>query len=449
MTPTDRIRRATPDWIIRPFQTFFRTEATGGILLLICAVVAFAWANSPWAGSYFALWETKLTVGVPGAELSKALQLWINDGLMALFFLLVGLEIKRELLVGELSSGDRAALPLAAAAGGMVVPALIFVAFNAGLESLRGWAIPMATDIAFALGVLALLGSRVPTALKVFLAALAIVDDLGAVLVIAFFYTAELSLSALGAAAGIFAVLMLLNRLGVRRVPVYLLLGAVLWLAVLKSGVHATVAGVLLAIAIPARRRIDLAAFQDQVQRALDYLREEADSPGDASDAIHSLEQSAEAMDTPLNRLEHALLPLSNYFIMPVFALANAGVALTAGSVSGLTGPAGIGIVAGLFLGKQIGIMSFAWAASKLGIARLPAGVNWRHIHGVSLLCGIGFTMALFITGLAYPPSGLADGAKLAILVGSLLSGVVGWVVLSRAEVPSGARQERAATSRS
>lgn len=432
MAPTERIRRAAPGWIIRPFETFFRTEASGGILLLACAVVAFAWANSPWSETYFALWETKLTVGVPGAQLGKALRLWINDGLMALFFLLVGLEIKRELLVGELSSGDRAALPLAAAAGGMVVPALLFVALNTGLASVRGWAIPMATDIAFALGVLALLGPRVPAALKVFLAALAIVDDLGAVLVIAFFYTAELSLTALGVAGGVFAVLILLNRLGVRRLPVYLLLGAVLWLAVLKSGIHATVAGVLLAVAVPARRRIDLGAFQERVQGTLDYLREEADSAADATDAIHSLERAAEAVDTPLNRLEHGLLPLSNYFIMPVFALANAGVALTAGSVSGLTGPAGIGIVTGLFLGKQLGITGFAWIAHRLGLARLPGSVTWRHVHGVSLLCGIGFTMAIFITGLAYPPSGLADGAKLAILVASLVSGVAGWLILHR-----------------
>ncbi len=439
---TDRLKAMAPGWLVSPFRAFVRTEATGGVLLMAAAVLALAWANSPFAGSYFALWETPLTVGVGDAALSKPLRLWINDGLMALFFLLVGLEIKREVLVGELSSPRTAALPLAAAVGGMAVPAALYVAFNAGTPTAGGWAIPMATDIAFALGVLTLLGSRAPTSLKVFLAALAIADDLGAVTVIALFYTSKLALLPLAAAAGLVAVLVLLNRLGVRHLAIYLAVGALLWLAVLKSGVHATVAGVLLAMAVPARRRSDLAAFARRAREALDLIRDEARGgeggrpSREAMDAVHGLEVACSDVDTPLARLEHGLHPWSAYLIMPVFALANAGVALEGGALSAVTGPAGLGIAAGLFLGKQIGVTGFAWAAVRLGWADRPPGVSWRQIHGVACLCGIGFTMSLFVTGLAFPPSPAADGARLAVLGASLASGLLGWGLLAGSGSP-------------
>ncbi len=471
--PTDRLTAAVRSWLVTPFQAFVRTEATGGILLLVATAVALAWANGPLAEHYVALWETHLTVGVGEAALSKPLHLWINDGLMALFFLLVGLEIKREMLAGELASLRQAAFPLAAAVGGVVVPAGIYAVLNAGTPTAGGWAIPMATDIAFALGVLTLLGPRVPLALKVFLTALAIADDLGAVLVIALFYTSELALGPLAAAGGVLFLLALLNRTGVRHLGLYLVLGVVLWLAVLKSGVHATVAGVLLAMTVPARRKIDLADFARRADDVLSFLLEEgreeaaeeeaaeaAEGEGpdaargrhpaiegghpasasrrrpseEAMDAIHGLEVACSEVDTPLARLEHALHPWSAYAIMPIFALANAGVVVGAESVAGLASPMGLGILAGLFLGKQAGVTGFAWLAERLGWAARPEGVSWVQVHGVACLCGIGFTMSLFITGLAFPPSPAVDGAKLAILLASLLSGGLGWMLLSRGE---------------
>ncbi|MDX1547452.1 MAG: Na+/H+ antiporter NhaA [Rhodothermales bacterium] len=421
------------DLMLRPFQTFVRQEAAGGVLLLICAVAALLLANSPLADGYFALWETLVTVGVGSFAVSKPLLLWINDGLMAIFFFVVGLEIKREVLVGELAAPRKAALPLAAAVGGMVVPALFYVAFNAGTPTASGWGIPMATDIAFALGVLALLGSRAPLALKIFLTALAIVDDLGAVLVIALFYTAELSWASLGVGAAFLVALVAANRLGVRRPVVYAVLGLGLWLAFLKSGVHATVAGVLLALTVPARRRIDAPAF---LARAKALLAEFADDvrPGrtepttDQRDAVHALEVACEHVETPLQRMEHTLHPWVAFGIMPVFALANAGVVL--GGAEGLLGPVSLGIVAGLFLGKQIGVTAFAWLAVRLGWAALPAGVTWRQVYGVSLLTGIGFTMSLFIGNLAFADAAVLDTAKIAIFAASLLSGLAGWLLL-------------------
>ncbi len=439
MNPTSP-RSSLP--LIGPFQDFIRSEAAGGILLLGCAVLAFAWANSPFAAAYFSLWETGVVVGVGGFEIAKPLLLWINDGLMAIFFLLVGLEIKREVLVGELASPKKAALALAGAAGGMAIPALLYVALNAGEASIDGWGIPMATDIAFALGVLALLGPRVPVALKIFLTALAIVDDLGAVLVIALFYTAEVSTTALWWAGGILVALVAMNRLGVQRTVVYLLLGVALWVAFLKSGVHATVAGVLLALTIPARRRIDAPTF---LARAQDYLASFAAdaTPGQRdptlqqTNAIHALESSCEAVETPLGRLEHALHKPVAFFIIPVFALANAGVALQ-GDLGALLGsPITLGIVLGLVVGKPVGVMGLAWLAVRSGIASLPAGVRWRQVLGVSALCGIGFTMSIFIATLAFPAqAALLDSAKLGILLGSLVAGALGWMLLARSGSP-------------
>jgi NhaA family Na+:H+ antiporter len=428
--------------IIGPLQAFFRAEAAGGLLLLGCAVIAFAWANSPFADSYFDLWGTYVTVGAGAFEISKPLLLWINDGLMAIFFLLIGLEIKREVLGGELSSPKSAALAVAAAIGGMVIPALAYVLLNAGDVGAAGWGIPMATDIAFALGVLALLGNRVPLALKVFLTALAIVDDLGAVLVIAFFYTAEVSTTALWIAAAFFAVLVALNRFGVQKTAVYVILGVGLWLAFLKSGVHATIAGVLLALTIPVHRRLDAPDF---LERARDYLGSFAEDvkPGQAEptlqqqNAIFALENACEAAETPLARMEHGLHKPVAFFIIPVFALANAGVAVE-GGFAALASPITLGIVLGLVVGKPIGITLAAWLAVKSGIATLPTGATWRKVIGISALCGIGFTMSIFIATLAFPgQAALLDSAKLGILLGSLVSGVIGWVLLTRGPAPA------------
>jgi len=435
--------------LLRPFQVFFRLESASGILLLAAAVAALAWANSPAGGSYFRLWATIGTVGLGELTITKPLLLWINDGLMAVFFFVVGLEIKREVLVGELAETKKAALPIAAAVGGMAAPAALYAVLNAGGPGAAGWGIPMATDIAFALGVLALLGSRVPLSLKVFVTAVAIVDDLGAVLVIALFYTEKLSLTMLAVGAGFLAALALLNRAGVRRTWPYALLGAALWVAFLKSGVHATIAGVLLALTIPARRTIDAGEFLHRAELFLAEFREDF-APGrrepttDQRDALHSLEAAAERLETPLVRLEHALHPWAAFFIMPVFALANAGVALEGNLAATLGQPVSLGIVLGLFLGKQAGVLGFAWLAVKAGVAAMPAAVGWRQVWGVSLLCGIGFTMSLFIASLAFAAEpGLLDGAKVGILGGSLVSGLAGAAVLLRR--PRGAAQPAAA----
>ncbi len=372
---------------------FIRMEAAGGLLLMACAALALVWANSPFAASYAELWGAYLTVGLEDAAISKPLILWINDGLMALFFFLVGLEIKREVLTGELRQPRQAALALAGAVGGMAVPALFYLVVTSGTDAAAGWGIPMATDIAFALGVLALLGSRAPVALKIFLTALAIVDDLGAVLVIALFYTAELSVASLLVGFGALAVLALLSRLGVRRVAVFVVLGLVVWVAFLKSGVHATIAGVLVALTVPI------------------------DAEGEAD--YH---------DSLLHRMEHALHGYIAFLVLPVFALANAGVALGGGADLGSA--VSLGILLGLMVGKPIGVMLCAWLAIKVGLASLPTGVTWRQMLGVSLLTGVGFTMSLFIAGLAFDSALLLDSAKLGILVASTLMGVGGYVLL-------------------
>ncbi len=434
MKTTDTQSTAT---LLRPFTSFFKLEAAGGILLLICAVVALIWANTPFASAYYALWETTVTMGAGSLVISKPLLLWINDGLMAIFFFLVGLEIKREVLTGELASPKKAALALAGALGGMVAPALIYVAFNAGTPTISGWGIPMATDIAFALGVLALMGKRAPLALKVFLTALAIVDDLGAVLVIAFFYTSKLSFVALGIGGVFLLALIIANRTGVYRPAVYVILGIGLWVAFLKSGVHATIAGVLLAMTIPARRRIDAPDFLEDSKHFLDIFSRDV-KPGkteptaDQRAAVHSLEEACEHIETPLLRMEHALHGWVAFLIMPLFALANAGVALGGNLGDAFTNSVTLGIIFGLFFGKQIGVTGFAWVAVKLGWAELPEGMTWRHIYSVSFLCGIGFTMSLFIANLAFVDAAVLDSAKVGILVASVIAGVAGWLMLSR-----------------
>jgi NhaA family Na+:H+ antiporter len=422
--------------IVRPFQDFAHKQSSGGILLIIATAVALVWANSPWGEGYAALWHTKLTVGVGDFSISKDLTHWINDGLMAVFFFVVGLEIKREVLVGELSSVRNAALPVAAAVGGALVPALIYAAINAGTEGAAGWGIPMATDIAFALGVLALLGERAPVGLKVFLTALAIVDDIVAVLVIALFYTSEISWGALGVGAVFLAALVVANLIGVGRTLVYAVLGVGLWLCFLLSGVHATIAGVLLALTVPAISFINPGAFLERSRYVLDRF-EQAGQKGEnvlaneeRQAALHALNHAAYKLEPPLHELEHALHPWVVFAIMPVFALANAGVSLGGGIADALTSPVSLGIVAGLVVGKQLGITLFAWLAVKSGASELPAGIGWRQVYGASWLAGIGFTMSLFISDLAFPDGSLVETAKLGILAASLIAGLVGWTIL-------------------
>ncbi|MRG57095.1 Na+/H+ antiporter NhaA [Phyllobacterium sp. SYP-B3895] len=384
--PTRRIR------LTASFRSFMENEAAGGIILMAVAALALIIANSPVSEDYFGFLKTY----VGGLSILH----WINDALMAIFFLLVGLEIKREMISGQLSTWSRRALPGFAAVGGMMVPALIFLFFNEG-ATIRGWAIPSATDIAFSLGVLSLLGARVPLSLKVFLTALAIIDDLGAVIIIALFYSEGLNVPALAGMAAVFAILVAMNYLGMVRLWAYLVLGVILWILVFKSGIHATIAGVLLALTIPMKGK-----------------RGEADSP--------------------LVELEHAIQPWVGFIIVPIFGFANAGVSFSGVSLSNLADPVPIGVAAGLFIGKQLGVFAFAWLAIKLRLAERPPGATWVQIYGVAILCGIGFTMSLFIGLLAYDKSPLLqDETKLGVLLGSLLSAVFGAFVLAVAAARS------------
>lgn len=405
-----------------PFARFVQSEAFAGLLLVCTAVIAFVWANSPAQGAYQTLRETYLTLSLGDARLGLSLEHWVNDGLMAVFFLLVGLEIKRELLIGELASRRRATLAVAAAAGGMLVPGSLYALLNAGGPGAAGWGVPMATDIAFALGVLALLGSRIPLGLKVFLTALAIVDDLGAVLVIALFYTSDLNLGALALAALTWGVALLSGRRGVSSLKVYGVLGALLWVFVLQSGLHATIAGVLLALAIPIRR-----------PEPAGYLASLTDAarPGRGEQVgarLRDLEDLLERAQSPLHRLEHALHPLVTFAVLPVFALMNAGVTVTAGGL----GTVSLGVVLGLLLGKPLGVVGGAWLAVRLGVASLPRRVTWPQMVGAGILAGIGFTMSLFVSTLAFEGGALLTQAKLGILIASVLAAVLGagWLLV-------------------
>jgi NhaA family Na+:H+ antiporter len=422
-------------------REFVHDESFGGILLLACALIALAWANSPWKGAYADLWATEVTLGTVHFHLTETLGHWVNDGLMAIFFFVVGLEIKREVLVGELASPRRAALPAVAALGGVLVPAGLYAAINAGTAGAEGWGVPMATDIAFALGVLALLGDRVPIALKVFLTALAIVDDITAVLVIALFYTAEVAWDALGIAAAFLVALVVANRLHLRSPLVYALLGVGLWAAVLESGVHATVAGVLLAFTIPARTRIDPDAVVAKGRAILEAFdragpdRENVLANGARQEALVELEDVVEGAGAPLHRLEHALHPWVAFAIVPLFALANAGVAIEGDLAAAFGNRVTLGVVVGLVVGKQIGITLFTWLAVRSGLTALPEGITWRQIYGASWLAGIGFTMSLFVADLAFVgdgEAGLLTSAKLGILAASAIAGATGWALLRR-----------------
>ena len=431
-----RDKPAIPRVVQGTFEWFVRSEVAGSVLLLACTVVALILANSPLAGVYEQVLHTKAGLTLGDASLKLTLHHWVNDGLMVIFFFVVGLEIKRELVVGQLSSLQRAALPVAAAAGGMLVPAALYAAFNAGGEGAPGWGIPMATDIAFALGVLAIFGSRVPVGLKVFLTALAIADDLGAVLVIALFYTSSIRLWGLAVAAGFLLVLVGAIRSGVDRLHLLLPLAAGVWFGVFASGVHATVAGILVAMVIPVRARVEPASFLAAARERLHHLesvpltRESMIDDERQFDAIESLHECTGEMLPAGLRLEHALHPVQVWFILPVFALANAGVRIDGRLFDALTSPISLGIVVGLTLGKPVGIFGLSRLAARLTRASLPDGVAWPHIFGASCLAGIGFTMSLFITGLAFPGEALVANAKIGILAASLLSGIIGCTVL-------------------
>ncbi|MFZ2323478.1 MAG: Na+/H+ antiporter NhaA [Ignavibacteriaceae bacterium] len=431
---------ATPiEKLLSPLQQFLHAEASGGILLIIFTIVALVWANSPLAETYHNLWHTNLSIDIGGLGLNYSLHHWINDGLMVIFFFVVGLEIKRELLVGELSSVKKSALPIAAALGGMIFPAVIYTLFNTGTDGASGWGIPMATDIAFVVGILALLGNKVPLSLKIFILALAIVDDIGAVLVIAVFYTSEISFISLMIAAGLLVLLVAMNRSGVRNLLIYSLVGVALWLAFLKSGVHTTVAGVLLAFTIPASSRINTKKFSNETEA----LIKDFDNAGEHGNnvltnserltIVDQIENNCEKILTPLQRFEHGLHPWVSFFIMPIFALANAGVSIGGDFSSSLTNYVSIGIVLGLFIGKQIGIFSFSYLAVKFKLASQPEGVSWKKIYAAAILGGIGFTMSLFIANLAFNSEELLNTAKVGILSGSLISGIIGFIILKSA----------------
>lgn len=430
--------------VLLPFQEFFRQQASGGIVLMVCTVAALVWANSPWAGSYDALWHTKISAGLGEWTIAKPLRVWINDGLMAIFFFSVGLEIKREILVGELANMRKAMLPIAAAVGGMLVPAAFFLALNAGRPGANGWGIPMATDIAFALGVLAILGDRVCLSVKIFLTALAIADDIGAVLVIALFYTADLSYVALGVGAVFLAALIAANRTGVHNPLVYTFLGIGLWAAFLKSGVHPTVAGVLIAMTIPAHPRITDTEFLEKSQKIIDAFRNAAGKGARMLANEHqrrsaaALNRASQFVQTPLQRMEHELHPWVTFLIMPIFALANAGVNVGTGFTEALTDRVSLGIMAGLVVGKQAGITLFAWLAVKSRLAVLPADISWKDIYAAGWLGGIGFTMSLFIANLAFDESPLLYVSKIGILAASLVAGAVGWAIFKSTKVCKG-----------
>jgi len=431
------------DRLMKPVQGFIHAEATGGIVLMICAVAAMIWSNSPWSDSYFHLWEHDLEIRLGTYGIEKSIHYWINDGLMAMFFFVVGLELKREIIAGELSDIRKAMLPLSAAVGGMVFPAGIFLLFNTQGTASSGWGIPMATDIAFALGILSLLGKRVPLSLKVFLAALAIADDLGAVLVIAIFYTSDISLVNLGAGVLFLGILFTANYLGVRSTLFYGLVGiGGVWLAFLMSGIHATIAGVLAAIAIPARTTIDEARF---VQRLNELTKDFHAIPAndvtllerDQYDVVAKINRLTVAANTPLQNLEHSLHPWVALLVMPLFAFSNAGIQLTADAFS-TTFFEGVsmGVLTGLVAGKFLGIMFVCWVMVRLKIASLPEGWQWRHLCGIALLAGIGFTMSLFITSLAFTDYELILEAKVGIFLASIISGIGGYVVLRRLPIP-------------
>ncbi len=428
-------RRPVRSAIVHPLQHFLHTEAASGVFLLIAALVALVWANSPAAGSYEALWHTELGINLGPLHLVEDARHWVNDLLMALFFFVVGLEIKRELVLGELRDPRVAALPLIAAVGGMIAPALLYLVFNLGGPGSPGWGVPMATDIAFAVGILALVGRRAPSALKVFLLTLAVADDLGAIAVIAVFYTRDLAPTWLLVAAGTVGVIIAMQRLGIRRYVPYVVAAAVLWLAVFESGVHATIAGVVLGFLTPSRPLHPPEDVSGLAERHLELLQAQPpDGIADEEEQATLLEVARLAREgvSPLARLESMLHPWTSFLVLPLFALANAGVRLPAtGIAATFTEPVTLGIIAGLVVGKPLGIVLASFITVKAGLGTLPRACGWLEMIGVGMLAGVGFTVAIFIAGLAFTDPVLTDAAKIGILGASLAAGLLGALFLA------------------
>jgi NhaA family Na+:H+ antiporter len=415
-------QRRLARFVARPAQRFLDVEASGGILLLLATLTALAWANSPWRSGYETFFGTEIVLTIGDLRLADDIGHWINDGLMALFFFVVGLEIKREWVAGELRDRRAAVLPAVAALGGMVVPALVYLAFNVGTSAERGWGIPMATDIAFALGVVAVLGRRVPASLKVFLLTLAIVDDIGAIVVIAAFYSDDIAMGWLLAAVGVVAVVVTLRRAHVLYHFAYVGLGLALWLCLYESGVHATIAGVVMGLLTPAR------PFQPELEAdaVVDTLENQSELTAHEVRQVSFLIRES----VPLTeRLEQMLHPWTSYLIVPVFALANAGIELSRGSFDAGSDVT-VGVVAGLVVGKVVGITGLSWVAVRLGLGRLPEATGWTQLLGAAALAGIGFTVSLFVTSLAFQPGAVQDEAKIGILVASTMATILGAAVL-------------------
>jgi NhaA family Na+:H+ antiporter len=429
--PWSRSSRRVARAVAQPLQAFLDAEASSGILLLIAAALALAWANSPWSDSYESFWRIVLSVRIGDWAIAEDLRHWVNDGLMALFFLVVGLEIKREFLTGELRDRRRAAVPVIAAFGGMVVPALIYAALNAGTDAVDGWGVPMATDIAFALGVLTIAAANAPSSMKPFLLTLAIVDDIGAIIVIAVFYSTDIDMRALVIAVALFGVIVVLQRLDVRATVVYVALGVAVWVACYESGVHPTIAGVALGLLTPALPFQRPSAVSEEAIRTAERTEDEPDPPD--ADAPHWLRLawlSREAV-SPLARVEDALHPWTSYIVVPLFAFANAGVRLTGGAFAdAVTSRVALGVFAGLVVGKVIGIVGASRLAVATGIGRLPERVGGRELLGTAAVAGIGFTVSLFIADLAFDDPALVTDAKVGILAASVVAGVVGFAIV-------------------
>jgi NhaA family Na+:H+ antiporter len=446
-SPWSESDRFVPRAIVQPVQRVLRHEAAGGVVMLIAAVLALLWANSPWSDSYRDLWSTPLRVELGDViHLDHlSLQTWINDALMAVFFLLVGVEIKREIVHGDLREVRAVALPIVAALGGMLVPALLYTTFNAGGHGQGGWAIPMATDIAFAVGIVTLLGNRVPPAAKIFLLTLAVADDVGAIIVIAIFYTSAISWGWLAAALVGLVMIFVMRRNDVQSLAPYLVVGAAIWLALLESGIHATLAGVALGLLTPAWPLRSPRRFPSEVRPVLDGI--EADYYSRAVTGAHYYETEQRIAEvgrlalfatSPLERLERALTPWVTYVIVPVFALANAGVSLDGSALRGVVDDrVTLGVLVGLVAGKTIGVFGACLVGVRLGVGRLPVGATWRHMFGLSTVAGVGFTVALFVTSLSFDDVGTTDAAKIGILAGSTLAGFLGYVLLRTTGGPS------------
>ncbi|MBW8332552.1 MAG: Na+/H+ antiporter NhaA [Prolixibacteraceae bacterium] len=435
---TDMIRQTPIDYLIKPMGRFMNKSTTSGIVLFIAALAALIMANSPLSEFYKSLWEYKFTIGFDHYNISKTVSHWINDGLMAMFFFVIGLELKREVLGGELSNPKDAILPIFAGIGGMVVPALIYLFFNFGSETEGGWGIPMATDIAFALGIIYLLGDKVPFSLKIFLTALAIADDLGAVLVIAFFYTSQISYASLMIGAAFLGILYAANKSGVRSPAFYGIVGvAGVWLAFLLSGVHATIAGVLAALTIPANVKVDDLLFTRKLrQLAVSFENAEKNEISlitrEQLEVIEDVRNYTKAAITPLQQIEHSLHPIVAYIILPLFAFANTGVEFSGNFAESLTSNITLGIIFGLLFGKFIGIVGITKLIVFLKLAELPQGASWKQLYGVALLASVGFTMSLFITELAFSNPEHIVQAKFGILIASVIGGLSGYLILNR-----------------